>query len=172
MPNDEPEFCQSDADCEDDETCSPDGGICYLCDAAGCDGFGACDQAYSFEPIGTPCVVGDVCTDPDLCDAIGQCAGQPLYPEPVPGSPISATSLCLTATAGARTVIRVDLRDGGGAPVSGAIVEIRDDQGNTSWFGPETESASTPGTYFRVWQVDDSTGPVTFTVATPVSSSR
>jgi hypothetical protein len=138
------------------------------CNAAQCDTAGACVQDFTFEPVGTACDDGDTCTDPDACNALGQCAGTPLAPLPDPDSPVSATSLCLTTGTGAIAAVRVDLQDLSGTPISGATVTIESPA--ATWSGPVVESTALPGTYYRLLSAPAAAGSATVTVTAATGS--
>ena len=138
------------------------------CNAAQCDAAGACVQDYAREPAGTGCDDGDTCTDPDACNALGQCIGTPLAPVPDPDSPVSATSLCLTTGTGAVAAVRVDLQDLSAGPISGATVTI--DSPAAAWSGPVVESSALPGTYFRMLPAPAAPGSATVTVTAATGS--
>ncbi len=160
-------FCPDDAYTPAGVQCadgSPDD-----CLDARCDGLGACVQDYDFEAQGAACTDGDVCTGPDLCDAIGQCLGASLAPEPDPASPVAATATCLTSGTGARSVVSLQLRDLSAAPIEGATVTIAG-TGPETWAGPVVESLAQPGTYHREMLAPGSTGSTEVTVTAQAGS--
>jgi hypothetical protein len=79
---DNPDSCDGSGQClpnyEPNTTvCREDAGQCDVAEL--CDGNGSCpEQAY--EPDGTPCDDGQVCTGPDTCTA-GVCSGDPIQPQ-------------------------------------------------------------------------------------------
>ena len=145
--------CDDSVDCTDDDCVegtgcqnTPNDSLCddgNVCTINTCDAVLGCQSA---DNDGVPCTV-DTCTSTCLG---GLCDGCESLVDP--DSPVYATSTCLTEGTGALAVLSVDLQERDGTPITGATVTIEADDVAVTWTGPVVESATVPGTYYRIME--------------------